>query len=78
MKRVKQQGGVKLPWKIDLKRGIAKLETIEVDFFKLPNGLFNPGSFRRTDQKPEWVRDRPIFEDAVFAIHQALSKEGSN
>jgi len=75
LNKVGKRGGTKLPWQIDLKRGTAKLETIEVGFYKLPNGGFTPAVYRRIDQQPNIECDQVLLEEAIFAIHQALSKE---
>lgn len=73
LERVKDQGGSKLPWQIDFsKRGIAKLETIEVYFYTFPGGGFIPVEYIRTDMNPILNRDWEILEDAFFAISQAM------
>lgn len=76
LQKVAQRGGVSLPWQVNLTKGVAKLETIEVSFYRLHNGGFSPAMYRRTDQKlPDMVRDQYLLEEAIFAIHEALSKE---
>lgn len=78
LQKVQARGGSTLPWHIDLKKGIARLETIEVSFYKTHEGCFSPAMYRRTDQQfPDMVKDQPLLEDAIFSIHQALSKENS-
>ena len=74
IQNVKKRGGASLPWQIDLQKGTAKLETIEVSFYKLHNGGFSLASYRRTDQLPDLVRDKHLLEEAIYNIHLKLPK----
>ncbi len=68
-------GGSKLPWSVDIERGVARLETIEVSFYKLEGGGFSPASYRRKDNvEPDLMRDQPLIEEAWACISLALSK----
>lgn len=75
--RVRQRGGPAAPWKVDLKQHRAELAgTMVVSFYALPNGNFSPSSYRRTDKEPDYERDRPLIEDAVACIAEAVTAAG--
>ena len=77
MQRVRSRGGPAAPWKVDLKAHRAELAgTMVVSFYALPNGNFSPNSYRRTDKEPDYERDRPLIEDAVACIAEAVGKAG--
>jgi hypothetical protein len=73
--RVEARGGARLPWTVDWDRGQATLGPMEVSFYKLLNGGFSLGTYRRKDGDPDVERDREIIEDAAFCIAQALKKK---
>ena len=73
--RVDARGGARLPWVVDWDRGKATLGPVEVSFYKLLNGGFSLGSYRRTDGDLDVERDREILEDAAWCIAQALKKK---
>lgn len=73
--KVIKNGGPKLPWQVDIKRGIARLETVEVSFYELKYGGFSPASYRRKDDvTPDMRRDQPFIEEAWACINLALLK----
>jgi hypothetical protein len=79
LQKVQKKGGSTLPWHINLQKGIARLETIEVNFYTMHNGSFSPAMYRRTDKSLlNLDSDRDILEDAIFCVHQALSREQSS
>lgn len=73
--RVEARGGARLPWSVDWDRGQATLGPMEVSFYKLPNGGFSLGTYRRKNGDPDVDRDREIIDDAVYCIAQALKKK---
>lgn len=73
--RVEARGGARLPWSVDWDRGQATLGPMEVSFYKLLNGSFSLGTYRRKDGDPDVERDREIIEDAAHCIAQALKKK---
>lgn len=73
--RVEARGGARLPWSVDWDRGQATLGPMEVSFYKLLNGGFSLGTYRRKDGDPDVERDREIIEDAAYSIAQALKKK---
>jgi hypothetical protein len=77
IKRVKERGGITLPWKIDLEKRTAKVESVmEVSFYKLHSGGFSLAGYRRIDQKlPNIECDQPLLEEAIFMIHEELRNE---
>jgi hypothetical protein len=75
LERVKVRGGAKAPWTVDWDAGRATLETMEVSFYKLQNGSFSLGTYRRKDSPPDAERDREMIEDAVYCIANALEKK---
>lgn len=70
LKLVPKYDGVNLPWQVDLKKRIARLETIIVDFNILKDGSFTPTTYRRTDQKP--CTNCQLIEFAVIAIQKSI------
>jgi hypothetical protein len=71
------------PWQINMGKGIAQLETISVSFRLLPSSFpykrvgdlyvdFVPLSYWRDDKPLELAIDRPIFDNAIFAIYEQL------
>jgi hypothetical protein len=73
--RVEGRGGARLPWSVDWDRGQATLGPMEVSFYRLLNGGFSLGTYRRKDGDPDVGRDREIIEDAAYCIAQALKKK---
>ncbi len=72
---IEKKGGPKLPWKVDIDRGRARLETIEISFYRLVEGGFSPAGYRRTDDVPPDIkRDSALIEDALACINLALVK----
>jgi hypothetical protein len=72
---VETRGGSKLPWSVDWDRGQATLGPIIISFYKLARGSFSLGTYRRTDNYPDTIRDREMIEDAIYCISQALKKK---
>jgi hypothetical protein len=75
LRRVEARGGAKAPWAVDWDSGRASLETMEISFYKLKNGGFSLGPYRRTDSYPDLARDREMIEDAVYCIAKTLEKK---
>lgn len=75
LQRVETRGGAKAPWTVDWDYGRASLETMEVSFYKLQNGSFSLGPYRRKDNPPDILRDREMIEDAIYCIAKALEKK---
>ncbi|HTZ67383.1 MAG TPA: hypothetical protein VMB83_07935 [Roseiarcus sp.] len=76
LERVRQRGGPRMPWAVDLKSCRAELtDRMHVHFYALPNGGFSVGSYRRTDKAPEYARDLPLIEDAIACIADAIEAE---
>jgi hypothetical protein len=73
--RVEARGGPTGAWTIDLEKGVARLGPMEVSFYKLANGGFSPGYYRRSDGPPDWNRDRPLLEDAYASIAKAFGEQ---
>ncbi|MDP2193950.1 MAG: hypothetical protein Q8K36_05445 [Alphaproteobacteria bacterium] len=78
IKNVSARGGASSPWQVDLQKGVAKLETIEVYFDKLRSGGFSPASYWRKDTHPDYARDQHLIKEAIYCIHVALSKEAKS
>lgn len=75
IENIEKRGGPKLPWKVDIDRGIARLESIEISFYRLISGGFSPASYRRTDDViPDIKRDSALIEDGWACINIALAK----
>lgn len=74
LRKVEERGGPAAPWTVDLKKGRATLNTIQVSFYRLPNGGFSPQSYSRSgDIAPELERDWPLIEDAFVCIANAIA-----
>jgi transcriptional regulator with XRE-family HTH domain len=74
LEKVSARGGAKEPWSVDISRGTAIFGQFRLGFYKLANGGFSPSYYRRLDKSPDLVRDREIFEDAVFCIAAAFER----
>lgn len=72
--RVERRGGPSGSWTVDLDKGVATLGPMIVSFYKLANGGFSPGSYRRTDGHPDVQRDWPLLEDAFACIAKAFAE----
>ena len=73
--RVERRGGPSGSWTVDLDKGVAKLGPMSVSFYKLVNGGFSPGSYRRSDSHPDVQRDWPLLEDAFACIAKAFAEK---
>lgn len=77
LRRVKARGGPAAPWTVDLDKHTAELgESMRLYFYALPDGGFSPSSYSRLDRDPNYERDRPLIEDAVASIAEAISDAG--
>ncbi len=76
--KVKARGGPVAPWKVDLKGRGAELGEMTVSFYVLQTGGFSLSSYSRSDVSPDFERDRPLIEDAVICIAEAIKKAGPN
>jgi hypothetical protein len=75
--RVERRGGPSGTWLVDLDKGTATLGPMHVSFYKLVNGGFSPGSYRRKDGPANWERDWPLLEDAYACIAKAFAEQES-
>jgi hypothetical protein len=74
LEKVKKRGGPAAPWVVDLNKGKAILEKIEVTFYKLPSGGFTPQSYKRRDDiEADVERDWSLIEDAFACIAKAIA-----
>ena len=74
LEKVKKRGGPAAPWVVDLNKGKAILEKIEVTFYKLPSGGFAPQSYKRRDDiEADVERDWSLIEDAFACIAKAIA-----
>ena len=74
--RVKKRSGPSAPWAVDLIKGKATLEALEVTFYKLPSGGFSPQTYKRRDNiHPDVQRDWLLIEDAFACIAKAIAKK---
>jgi transcriptional regulator with XRE-family HTH domain len=74
MERVKMRAGSNLPWKIDLEKFTARLESVTLTFYKLANGGFSPAHYRRSDSSgTDAIRDQILIEEGIVAFAEALS-----
>ena len=76
LKQVELRGGPVHPWKVDTHRSTATFGTSEVAFYKLANGGFSIGWYRRTDRHPDLQQDLPLIQDAAFCIASEFAKSG--
>lgn len=72
--RVERRGGPRAPWQVNIDKGEATLGPMRLSFYKLTNGGFAPGFYRRSDQHPDVTRDWPLIEDAFACIAKALAE----
>ena len=77
LNEVEKRGGPSTPWKVDFFRSTAKFATSEVSFYKLANGGFLIGSYRRSDRHPDLAQDLPLIEDAAYCISNEYKKFGA-
>ncbi len=74
IKRVEKRGGIKLPWKVNLRDYIAKVEgKIEISFYVLGQKEFSIANYRRIDADPDIIRDQYLIEEAIFMIAKELT-----
>jgi hypothetical protein len=78
LKRVEARGGPRAPWKVDLERGTATLESVQVTFYTLRNGGFSPQSYRRLDGHADLEQDRPLIEEAFACIAREFAAKGKS
>jgi hypothetical protein len=74
IENVYARGGPNMPWAIDLAQRQASLGHAWIKFKLLPNRLFVPQSYGRTDCAPDLVRDFPLIEDGYACIALAITK----
>jgi transcriptional regulator with XRE-family HTH domain len=77
LRHVELRGGPTHPWKIDFYHSIATFGSSEITFYKLANGGFSIGSYRRSDRHPNLATDMPLIEDAAYCIAQEYAKFGA-
>jgi hypothetical protein len=75
LKRVKDRGGPASPWKVDLPLNTAELGEMQVHFYRLRAGGFSVASYSRSDKAADIDRDRPLIEDAIACIADAVARE---
>lgn len=75
--KIKKQGGPKLPWRVDLERGVARLETLEVRFYVFDNTEFTPASYVWKDNTiPDLTRHQDLINEAYTCIDMKISDQG--
>jgi hypothetical protein len=77
LKRVEARGGPTHLWKVDFENATAKFGASEITFYKLANGGFSLGSYRRTDRLPNLDSDAELIEDAAYCISKTFEKLGA-
>ena len=76
LNKVSERGGPTAPWVVNLDKGKATLESLEVTFYKLKSGGFSPQSYKRRDPKgPDVERDWHLIEDAFACIAKAIANK---
>ena len=76
LSQVEARGGAKHPWKVDTFRSTANFGAAEVTFYKLANGSFSIGSYRRADRSPDLNVDMPLIQDAAYCIAREFARFG--
>lgn len=74
LRRVEARGGVKEPWRVNLKEHSAAIDSILVTFYKLCNGGFSLGHYRRLDDESASYRDQLLIEEAIVAFASYVAK----
>jgi hypothetical protein len=77
LNEVEKRGGPSTPWKVNFFSSTAKFATSEISFYKLANGGFSIGSYRRSDRHPDLAQDLPLIQDAAFCIANEYQKFGA-
>lgn len=77
LNEVEKRGGPSTPWKVDFFSSTAKFATSEVSFYKLANGGFSLGWYRRSDRHPDLAQDLPLIQDAAYCITNEYKKFGA-
>jgi Fic family protein len=73
IQRVEKRGGIKFPWKVDLRGHVARIEgIIEISFYVLGQKEFSIANYRRIDTDPDITRDQHLIEEAIFMIAKEL------
>jgi len=76
LESVRARGGPAAPWIVDLNKRSARLNSIVVTFYRLPDGSFSPQSYCRYGPvSPDLERDRSLIEDAYACIESAISDD---
>jgi transcriptional regulator with XRE-family HTH domain len=74
LEKVTKRGGPAAPWVVDLDKGKATLNGLEITFYKLRAGGFSPQSYKRGDgTKLDVQRDWHLIEDAFACIAAAMA-----
>jgi DNA-binding transcriptional regulator YiaG len=77
LNEVEKRGGPSTPWKVNFSNSTAKFATSEISFYKLANGGFSIGSYRRSDRHPDLAQDLPLIQDAAYCIASEYKKFGA-
>jgi hypothetical protein len=77
LNEVEKRGGPSTPWKVNFSRSTAKFATSEISFYKLANGGFSIGSYRRSDRHPDLAQDLPLIQDAAYCVANEYKKFGA-
>jgi hypothetical protein len=77
LNEVEKRGGPSTPWKVDFLHSTAKFATSEISFYKLANGGFSLGYYRRSDRHPDLAQDLPLIQDAAYCIANEYKKFGA-
>jgi transcriptional regulator with XRE-family HTH domain len=70
--KVERRGGPRMTWTVDKEHCYANFGPMEISYYRLHNGSFSPGFYRRSDQLPDRQADWEFIEDALYCIAMAL------
>ena len=76
IERVRREGGPKMPWRVEINKGTAKLGLLTVEFYEVDGGKFSPQTYYYDDGRDiETERDCLLIDDAYACIQNTIDSK---